>query len=61
MRLVMKSGDAYCNIAADVVEKVEDVVYAYNHTPNGNLAFVGMFSLGSVDFLYLTGYKHENG
>ena len=57
MRIVMKSGDAYCNIAADVVEKVDDVVYAYNHTPNGNLAFVGMFSLGSVDYIYTTESK----
>ena len=56
MRLIMKSKDAFCNIKVDAIEKADDVVFAYKK-PQGGIAateFVGMFDLGSVDFLYVT-------
>ena len=56
MRLIMKCQDRVCNIKVDAIEKVEDVVFAYKK-PQGSMAatqFVGCFSLGSLDFLYVT-------
>ena len=56
MRLIMKCSDKMCNIKVDAIEKVDDVVFAYKE-PIGGIAateFVGCFSLGSVDFLYVT-------
>lgn len=56
MRLVMKCKETTCNIKVDAIEKQGDVIFAYKCS-NGSLAateFVGMFDLGSVDFLYLT-------
>ena len=59
MRLVMKCKDQYCNIRVDSIEKVDDVVFAYKRPQGGMEAteFVGMFDLGSVDFLYVTEEK----
>ena len=62
MRLVMRSKDAFCNIRVDAIEKNEDVIFAYKK-PQGGIAateFVGMFDLGSVDFLYVTDEKNES-
>lgn len=59
MRLIMKCKDTYCNIRVDAIEKQEDVVFAYK-CPQGSMTateFVGVFDLGSVDFLYVTDEK----
>ena len=59
MRLNMKCKDITCNIRVDSIEKVDDVIFAYKK-PQGGIAateFVGMFDLGSVDYLYLTDEK----
>lgn len=59
MRLIMKCKDTVCNIKVDAVEKQDCVVFAYK-CPPGSLAateFVGVFDLGSVDFLYVTEEK----
>lgn len=59
MRLIMRSHDTVCNIAVDAVDKQGDVVFAYRK-PQGSLVadqFVGVFDLGSVDFLYVTEEK----
>ena len=56
MRLIMKCGDTVANLKVDAIEKQDDVVFAYKN-PSGSIAateFVGMFDLGSVDFLYVT-------
>lgn len=56
MRLLMKCKDTICNIKVDAIEKNGDVVFAYRCPPDSLTAteFVGVFDLGSVDFLYLT-------
>ena len=56
MRLIMKCKDIVCNIKVDAVDKQGDVVFAYK-CPLGSMAateFVGVFDLGSMDFLYVT-------
>lgn len=56
MRLIMKCKDTVANIKVDSIEKVDDVIYAYKNK-QGSIAateFVGMFDLGSMDFLYVT-------
>lgn len=56
MSLVMKCKDTVCNLRIDAAEKVDDVIFAYK-CPKGSMTateFVGMFDLGSVDFLYIT-------
>lgn len=55
----MKSGETTCNIRVDAVERQEDVLFAYRKLAGELIAteFVGMFDLGSVDFLYLTEEK----
>ena len=61
MRLIMKCHDTVANIKCDAVEKVGDVVMAYKK-PQGGMAateFVGMFDLGSMDFLYVTDERSE--
>ena len=61
MRLIMKCHDTVANIKCDAVEKVGDVVFAYK-CPTGSMAateFVGVFDLGSVDFLYVTEEKER--
>lgn len=59
MRLIMKCGETVCNIRVDAVERQEDVIFAYRKTDGSCTAteFAGMFSLGSVDYLYLTEEK----
>ena len=61
MRLVMKCKETYCNIKVDSIEKQEDVVFAYRKPPGSMTAteFVGVFDLGSVDFLYVTDERSE--
>ena len=56
MRLIMKSGETFCNIKVDAIDKQGDVVFAYKCADGGMAAteFVGVFDLGSVDFLYVT-------
>ena len=59
MRLIMKCRDQFCNIKVDAIEKNDDVIFAYKK-PQGSMTateFVGMFDLGSVDFLYVTDEK----
>ena len=61
MRLIMKCKDKFCNLKVDAIEKQDDVVFAYKK-PNDGIAateFVGMFDLGSVDFLYVTDEKQN--
>ncbi len=63
MRLIMKCKDTICNIRVDAIEKQEDVVFAYK-CPAGSMTateFVGVFDLGSVDFLYVTDEKLNDG
>lgn len=56
MRLIMRSGDVTANLRVDAVERVDDVLYAYRKREGEVTAseFAGMFSLGSVDFVYTT-------
>ena len=56
MRLIMKCKDTTANIKVDAVEKQDDVIFAFKCPPGSMAAteFVGMFDLGSVDFLYVT-------
>ena len=56
MNLVMRSKDINLVVKVDSVEKQGDVVYAYKKAPGSITAdeFVGMFDLGSMDFLYVT-------
>lgn len=59
MRLIMKCKDTTCNIKVDAIDKDGDVIFAYKK-PQGALTateFVGVFDLGSVDFLYVTDEK----
>ena len=61
MRLIMKCKDTLANIKVDKVERMGDVVFAYK-IPRGGMTeteFVGVFDLGSVDFLYVTEEKNE--
>ena len=55
----MKCRDTICNIKVDAIEKQEDVIFAYKCPPGSMTAteFVGVFDLGSVDFLYVTEEK----
>ena len=59
MRLIMKCKDTIANIKVDAIEKQDDVVFAYKCPPMSMAAteFVGMFDLGSMDFLYVTDEK----
>lgn len=59
MRLIMRSGDVTANLRVDAVERVDDVLYAYRKCKGEDAAseFAGMFSLGSVDFIYTTPEK----
>ena len=56
MRLIMRCKDTYCNVKVDFIEKQGDVVFAYKCPPGSMAAteFVGVYDLGSVDFLYVT-------
>ena len=56
MKLVMRHKDLTCIMRVDGIEKQGDVIFAYRKAPDSMTAdvFVGMFDLGSVDFLYLT-------
>lgn len=66
MRLVMKSGDLIANLKIDQIERVGDVIFAYRNskirpaelTPS---EFVGMFDLGSVEFLYISDGGDKSG
>ena len=62
MRLVMKCSEMICNIKVDAIEKQEDVIFAYKKPPGSMAAteFVGCFSLGSMDFLYVTDEKQQS-
>lgn len=61
MRLIMKCKDTVANIKVDEVERKGDVIFAYRTFSDENFAprteFVGMFDLGSMDFLYVTEEK----
>lgn len=63
MRLIMKCKDTVANIKVDEVERRGDVIFAYKSVPVDNekllakTEFVGMFDLGSMDFLYVTEEK----
>lgn len=62
MRLIMQSTNNKwsCNLKVDKIEKQDDVVFAYR-CPNGGMAateFVGVFDLGSVDFLFINDEKN---
>lgn len=46
-RLIVRWKDGYANIAITRIEKIGDVVYAYDED-----GFAGMFDLGAVDVLY---------
>ena len=63
MRLMMKCKDTVANLKCDAVEKRDDVVFAYKIPQGGMTAteFVGVFDLGSMDFLYVTDEKQMNG
>jgi hypothetical protein len=52
----MKCNDTICNLKVDAIERQDDVVFAYRKRDGEITAsdFCGMFSLGSVDFLYIT-------
>lgn len=56
MWLIMKCNDTQCKIKVDAIERVEDVIFAYRRPSGGITAteFAGCFSLGSVDYLYVT-------
>lgn len=56
MRLIMKYKETVCNIKVDAIEKQGDVVFAYKKQAGSMTAneFVGVFDLGSMDFLYVT-------
>ena len=56
MRLIMRCRDTYCNVKVDAIDKQDSVVFAYRCPPDSMVAteFVGVFDLGSVDFLYVT-------
>lgn len=55
MRLIAKCGETLCNIKVDAIERQDNVIYAYlqNSTLTAT-SFCGMFSLDSMDFLYIT-------
>ena len=55
-RLIVRGKDWYANIPVTRIEKVEDVVFAYLGD-----AFVGMFDLGAVNMLYITGERGNEG
>lgn len=48
-KLIVRSNDWWCNLLVTRIDKIDDVVFAYR-----NDEFVGMFSLGSIDALYLS-------
>ena len=52
----MKCDDTLCNMKVDAIERQDDVVFAYRKKDGEITAseFCGMFSLGSIDFLYVT-------
>ena len=54
--LIMKCDDTLCNMKVDAIERQDDVVFAYRKKDGEITAseFCGMFSLGSIDFLYVT-------
>lgn len=56
MQIVMRSKDITCIMRVDSIEKQGDVIFAYRKAPGSITAdeFVGMYDLGSVDFLYVT-------
>lgn len=56
MKIVMRSKDITCIMPVDGIAKQGDVIFAYRKAPDSMTAdvFVGMFDLGSVDFLYVT-------
>lgn len=54
MRLVMKCGETGCNIAADRLEREEDVIYAWSGDK-----LTGIFSVGCLDFLYISGKEGD--
>lgn len=56
MRLIAKCKETTINIKVDCIERKGDVVFAYR-SPIGSIAeidFVGMFDLGSMDYLYVS-------
>lgn len=57
MRLIAKSKENTINIRVDSIEVKEgEIVFAYR-TPKDGIApteFVGMFDLGSMDYLYIS-------
>lgn len=60
MRLIAKSADTNINIAVDEIERQDDIVYAYRK--DGSITantLVGIFSIGSLDYLYLSTEKRE--
>lgn len=61
MRLIAKSNDSNVNIAVDEIERQEDIVYAYRREAGSLTAntLVGIFSIGSLDYLYLSTEKRE--
>ena len=67
MRLVVKFRDGYTNIEADRLEREDDVVYAYRMVavPVSESLFVedkilvGVFDLGTIDYLYLSEKKED--
>jgi hypothetical protein len=47
--LIVRSNGWWCNLSVTKIEKIDDVVFAYRDDE-----FIGMFSLGSIDALYLS-------
>lgn len=59
MRIVARCDNNYINIKADAVELREDTLWAFRKR-DGELTaneFAGMWSLGSVDYIYTTEEK----
>ena len=57
----MRSGDKHANLRVDAVERIDDTLFAYRRRGNEVTPseFVGMFSLGSVDYIYVSEGKEE--
>lgn len=54
MRLVMKSGEAYCNTRVTEIVREDSILLAMR---DGKLC--GVFSIGSIDYCYLSEEKDD--
>lgn len=53
-KLIVRWKEEYCNLPVTKIERIGDVVEAYRGEE-----FVGLFDLGAVDAIYITGTDQE--